>query len=161
MRKILKFETPYFWLLVFISGFVLFASLTCKSAQTRSEQKQLEKNSEAITLNEEAEKVVKDSDLPQEEKQKLFQALGTNKSAIIESNETIQDCIEFKSQALAKNAAYQRTIKSQGKFIFWLCVPYAILILYFAFKILYRFTPAGAAINQLTNEIKMIKDKLK
>lgn len=161
MKKFLKCEDPFIWLLLFIAIFLIFASLTCKSFPTKSDQKQLEKNSEAITLNEEAEDVVKKSDLPQEEKQKIFQALGTNKSAIIESTETIQDCIEFKSQAIAKNHKYQETIKKQSKIIFWLCVPYVILILYFLFKILYRLTPAGAAINQLTNEIKSIKDKLK
>lgn len=156
----MKFDNTLKWLLIMLSAFLIFAMVTCKSLPEKSEEKQLEKNSEAIILNDEAEKVVKDSDLPQEEKQKIFQALGTNKSAIIESNETIQDCIEFKSQALAKNAAYQSTIKKQNKFIFWLCVPYAVLILYFVFKLVYRFTPAGAAINQLTNEIKTIKDKI-
>ena len=148
------------WLLFLITLFVLFASFTCKSAQPKTESKQLEKNSEAITLNDEAEDVIKNSDLPQEDKQKIFSALGTNRSAIIESSETIAECIEFKSQAVARNAAFQATIKKQGKIIFGLCVPYAIIILYYLFKILYRFTPAGAAVNQLTSEIKSIKEKI-
>lgn len=155
-----KFETSFAWLLVMLSVFLIFAGMTCKSAQINSEQKQLEKNSEAITLNEEAEDVVKKSDLPQEEKQKLFQALGTNKTAIIESTETINECIEFKSQAIAKNHEFQATIKKQGLWIFWLCVPYVILILYFVFKILYRLTPMGAAIAQLRAEIKAAREKI-
>lgn len=146
-------------ILIFIitAGFIL----TCSSIQKKSETKQVEENRESIALIEDARNLIKNSELPEDEKKQIFETFAKSQNSIINSTETIKDCIEFKSQALAKNYAYQQTIKKQKKWIFYLCIPYALIILFYVFKIIYRFTPAGAAINQLTSEIKSIKNKLK
>jgi len=160
MKKFFRFETPYAWLLIMLSVFLIFAGMTCKSAEVRTPEKQAEENNAAIELNNEASDVVKNSDLTQEDKQKIFSALGTSGKIIQESTETINDCIEFKSQALAKNHAYQETIKKQGKTIFVLILIIIALCLPWVYKLIIKINPTWNMLDQIKKELQNAKSKL-
>ena len=137
----------------------MLSNLTCKSAQTRIPEKQVEENNAAIELNNEASDLIKKSDLPQEDKQKIFSALATSGKVINESTETINDCIEFKSQALAKNHAYQETIKKQNKTIFYMILIIIFLCLPWIWKLIIKLNPSLNLLEQIKKEIGNLKIK--
>ena len=142
-----------------IISIILISNLTCKSAQTRTPEKQVEENQAAIELNNEASEVIKNSDLPKEDKQKIFSALATSGKVINQSTETINDCIEFKSQALAKNNAYQETIKKQNKTIFYMILIIIFLCLPWIWKLIIKLNPSLNLLEQIKKEIGNLKIK--
>jgi len=161
MKKFFKFEDPFRWLLIMWALFIVFASLTtCKSATVRTPEKQVEENRAAIELNDEASDVVKNSDLPKEDKKKIFSALATSEKVIQDSTETINDCIEFKSQALAKNHAYQETIKKQGRWIFYLILIIIALCLPWVYKFVIKLNPTWNMLDQIKKELQNAKSKV-
>jgi len=155
MKKFLKFEDSFSWLLIMWILFIIFASLTtCKSATVRTPEKQVEENNAAIELNDEASEVVKNSDLPKKDKRKIFSALATSEKVINQSTETINDCIKFKSQAIAKNHAYQETIKKQGRGIFYLILIIIALCLPWIYKLIIKINPSLNLANKMNELIQ-------
>lgn len=161
MRKFLRFEDSFSWLMIMWVLFIIFASLTtCKSVEVRTPEEQVEENQAAIELNDEASEVVKKSDLSKEDKQKIFSTLATSEKVINQSTETINECIEFKSQALSKNHAYQETIRKQGKTIFTLILIIIALCLPWVHRLIIKINPTWNMLDQIKKEIQNARSKL-
>ena len=180
MKKFFKCEDTFIWLLLFIAIFLIFASLTCKSVQTKSSDEQIEKNNTAIELNKNAVDAVEKSDLTKDEKQEIKSALWNSSGTISESSAKIKQLedeakkeFEIKSRLIAENENFKASIKPLKESIFKLIIVIiilsAIIILFliipFVRKILYKLSPAGKVLEEtkkeIEDEMQIIKDKLK
>lgn len=172
MKKFIKFETPFAWLIVMLPVFLLFAMMTCCSAQKKDAVKQLDENRAAVELNNEATDIIKHSNLPTDEKQKTLAALRTSTGVIFKSSETIEQCIEKKSKIKLQADKSLLKIKDQEKIIWQLIstiIILSVIIIIFIIipmikSLIYRYSAAGRAAKQIELELKQqiqeVKDKI-
>jgi len=100
-------------LFVFI---VLYSS--CRTIPHKTPEKQLDENHETLEQIDEAVELVKASDLPQEDKAKIYATLGSSKTSIISSDDTLTTELEIKNTLIFENKQLKKVDTLQRKIIF-------------------------------------------
>jgi len=150
-------------LILFLIAVFIF---TCSTPQKRDSKKQITENETALALSEDAKKVLDNSDLPKEEKSKIYAALGSGKSAIINSTETIKNKdkdIEAEKEIKNKLIFENTQLKAVNKFLIYSVILNIVFIVIFVLLIVnwlksWRFRRLEKAVTDaaaiVTNEIK-------
>jgi len=139
---------------------------TCQTIQKKEPSKQIEENRIALELLDDAKNILKNEQpenrLTNEDKTKIYAAIGHSETAIIESNETLKECITDKEKnKIQINLLSQAKIK-QAKYLFYFILEHVLFLVILILFVLYKIKFAGfnKIIKTIENEKQILTDAL-